>query len=83
MALATVTTMMLGFGVWVHHMFATGLPPLSLSFFSAASFVIVIPSAVVVFAWLATIWTGRPQVPTPFLFFAGVANVFFLVGVAG
>ncbi len=38
-ALATVTTMVLGFGVWVHHMFATGLPPLSLSFFSAASFV--------------------------------------------
>ena len=42
-ALATVTTMVLGFGVWVHHMFATGLPPLSLSFFSAASFVIVDP----------------------------------------
>ena len=36
-ALATVTTMVLGFGVWVHHMFATGLPPLALSFFSAAS----------------------------------------------
>ena len=42
-ALATVTTMVLGFGVWVHHMFATGLPPISLSFFSAASFVIVDP----------------------------------------
>src|SRR4029078_7624617 len=49
-ALATVTTMVLGFGVWVHHMFATGLPPISLSFFSAASFIIVIPSAVAVFA---------------------------------
>ena len=42
-ALATVTTMVLGFGVWVHHMFATGLPPLALSFFSAASIVIVDP----------------------------------------
>ena len=49
--------MVLGFCVWVHHMFATGLPPLPLSFFSAASFVIVIPSAFVVFAWLATIWS--------------------------
>ncbi len=82
-ALATVTTMVLGFGVWVHHMFATGLPPLSLSFFSATSFVIVIPSAVAVFAWLATIWTGRPQFTTPFLFFAGFVIVFVIGGVSG
>ncbi|MEO7336516.1 MAG: cytochrome c oxidase subunit I [Caldimonas sp.] len=82
-ALATVTTMVLGFGVWVHHMFATGLPPVSLSFFSAASFVIVIPSAVAVFAWLATIWTGRPVFTTPFLFFAGFVIVFVIGGVSG
>jgi cytochrome c oxidase subunit 1/cytochrome c oxidase subunit I+III len=82
-ALATVTTMVLGFGVWVHHMFATGLPPISLSFFSAASFVIVIPSAVAVFAWIATIWTGRPQFTTPFLFFAGFVIVFVIGGVSG
>ncbi len=82
-ALATVTTMVLGFGVWVHHMFATGLPPLSLSFFSAASFVIVIPSAVAVFAWLATIWTGRPVFTTAFLFFAGFVVVFVIGGVSG
>ncbi|MDQ6620073.1 MAG: cytochrome c oxidase subunit I [Pseudomonadota bacterium] len=82
-ALATVTTMVLGFGVWVHHMFATGLPPLSLSFFSASSFVIVIPSAVAVFAWLATIWTGRPQFTTAFLFFAGFVIVFVIGGVSG
>ncbi len=59
-ALATVATMVLGFGVWVHHMFATGLPSISLSFFSAASIIIAVPSAVGVFAWIATIWTGRP-----------------------
>ncbi|MEO7010612.1 MAG: cytochrome c oxidase subunit I [Caldimonas sp.] len=82
-ALATVSTMVLGFGVWVHHMFATGLPPLSLSFFSAASFVIVVPSAVAVFAWLATIWTGRPVFTTPFLFFAGFVFVFVIGGVSG
>ena len=82
-ALATVTTMVLGFGVWVHHMFATGLPPISLSFFSAASFVIVIPSAVAVFAWLATIWTGRPRFDVPFLFFAGFVMVFVIGGVSG
>ena len=82
-ALATVTTMVLGFGVWVHHMFATGMPPISLSFFSAASFVIVIPSAVAVFAWLATIWTGRPRFTTAFLFFAGFIVVFVIGGVSG
>ena len=82
-ALATVTTMALGFGVWAHHMFATGMPPLSLSFFSASSFVIVIPSAVAVFAWIATIWTGRPQFTTPFLFFAGFVFVFVIGGVSG
>lgn len=82
-ALATVTTMVLGFGVWVHHMFATGLPAVSLSFFSAASFIIVIPSAVAVFAWIATIWTGRPQFTTPFLFFAGFVVVFVIGGLSG
>jgi cytochrome c oxidase subunit I+III len=82
-ALATVTTMVLGFGVWVHHMFATGLPPVSLSFFSAASFAIVIPSAVAVFAWLGTIWTGRPVFRTPFLFFAGFVVLFVIGGLSG
>ena len=82
-ALSTVTTMVLGFGVWVHHMFATGLPPISLSFFSAASIIIVVPSAVAVFAWIATIWTGRPQFTTAFLFFAGFVLVFVIGGVSG
>ncbi|HSN17258.1 MAG TPA: cbb3-type cytochrome c oxidase subunit I [Gammaproteobacteria bacterium] len=83
-ALATVSTMVLGFGVWVHHMFATGLPVTSLSFFSSASMVIVLPSAVAVFAWLATIWTGRPQKHvTAFLFFAGFVILFVIGGVSG
>ena len=82
-AIATVSTMLLGFGVWVHHMFATGLPPLALSFFSAASFVIAIPSAIAVFAWIATIWAGRPRFDTPFLFFAGFVLLFVIAGVSG
>jgi len=75
--------MLVGFGVWVHHMFATGLPALSLSFFSAASFVIAIPSAVGVFYWIATIWTGRPRFDSPFLFFAGFVLLFVIGGVSG
>ncbi len=82
-ALSTVATMFIGFGVWVHHMFATGLPAMSLSFFSAASIVIVIPSAVAVFAWIATIFTGRPVLKTPFYFFAGFVFLFTLGGVSG
>ncbi len=82
-ALATVATMVLGFGVWVHHMFATGLPGVSLSFFSAASIIIVVPSAVAVFAWLATIWTGRPVFTTAFLFFASFIVLFTIGGVSG
>ncbi|WP_372783497.1 cytochrome c oxidase subunit I [Phenylobacterium sp.] len=82
-ALATVTTMVVGFGVWVHHMFATGLPGLALSFFGAASMIIAIPSAVSVFAWLGTIATGRPVFKTPFLYFAGFILLFVIGGVSG
>ncbi|WP_413017929.1 cytochrome c oxidase subunit I [Noviherbaspirillum sp. 1P10PC] len=82
-SMSTVLTMFIGFGVWVHHMFATGLPPQSLSFFGAASIVIVIPSAVAVFAWIATIFTGRPVYTTAFLFLAGFIFLFTLGGVSG
>jgi cytochrome c oxidase subunit 1/cytochrome c oxidase subunit I+III len=82
-AMATVATMAIGFGVWLHHMFATGVPVLALSFFSAASFVIAIPSAVAVFAWIATIWTGRVRLTVPFLFYAGFILLFVIGGVSG
>jgi cytochrome c oxidase subunit I len=82
-ALATVLTMVLGFGVWLHHMFATGLPTMALSFFSAVSIIIAVPSAVSLFAWLATIWSGRPVFTTAFLFFVGFLVVFVIGGVSG
>lgn len=59
-AIATVMTGVVGFGVWVHHMFAVGMSEMAMSFFSAASMTISIFSAVQVFAWLATVWHGRP-----------------------
>ena len=82
-ALGTVATMVLGFGVWVHHMFATGLPGLGLAFFSGASILIAVPSALAVFAWLATIWFGRPVFTTAFLFFASMILLFVIGGVSG
>ncbi len=82
-ALSTVATMILGFGVWVHHMFATGLPGLGMSFFSGASIAIVLPSAAAVFAWLATIWHGRPVITSAFLFFSSMILLFVIGGVSG
>jgi cytochrome c oxidase subunit I len=82
-ALSTMATMLLGFGVWIHHMFATGLPALAISFFGATSLAISIPSAVAVFAWIATIWLGRPVFRTPFLFFAGFVLMFVIGGLSG
>ena len=72
--------MLIGFEVWIHHMFATGLPTLALSFFGAASLLISIPSGVAVFAWLATIWLGRPVFKTPFLFFTSFILMFTMGG---
>ncbi len=82
-ALSTVATMALGFGVWVHHMFAVGLPSLALAFFSGASIIITVPSAVAVFAWLGTIWNGKPVITTAFLFFASMIVLFVIGGVSG
>jgi cytochrome c oxidase subunit I+III len=82
-ALATMMIAFLGFGVWVHHMFAVGLPQLTITFFAAASLVIAIPSGVQVFAWLATLVGGRPVLRTPLLYVLGFLLVFVLGGVTG
>ena len=77
-------TMVLGFGVWLHHMFATGLPSMALAFFSAVSLHHRHPERSLVFAWIATIWTGPPGPSTPrFLFFAGFIVLFVIGGVSG
>jgi cytochrome c oxidase subunit 1/cytochrome c oxidase subunit I+III len=81
--LSTVVTMMIGFGVWVHHMFATGLPSLGMAFFAATSILISLPSGVQLFCWLATIFTGRPVFTTAFYFLAGYMFVFVIGGVSG
>jgi cytochrome c oxidase subunit I+III len=83
MVLATVLVGILGFGVWVHHMFATGLPDISFTYFSAASMLIVIPSGIQMFAWLVTVARGRPVFLTPMLFALGFIVVFTLGGVTG
>ncbi len=76
-------TAFLGFSVWVHHMFTTGLPQLGLSFFTVASLLIVIPASVQIFCWIAALWKGRPRFDTPLLFVLGFIAIFVIGGLSG
>ncbi len=80
---ALIAVAFISFGVWVHHMFATGLPTTAMGFFSAASFVIAIPSAVLYFSWIGTMWGGRVRFTTPMLFALGFLLIFLLGGITG
>lgn len=81
---ALVATGFVSFGVWVHHMFAVGLPTLTTGFFSAAGLVITFPTAVQIFAWLSTLSTGGPlRFRTPLLFSLGFIVTFVLGGITG
>jgi cytochrome c oxidase subunit I+III len=71
------------FGLWVHHMFAVGLPVMVLGLFAMASYFIAIPSGIQVFAWIATIWEGRPRWTAPMWFVAGFFFIFVLGGITG
>jgi cytochrome c oxidase subunit I+III len=81
--LAIIGTGFLSFGLWVHHMFATGIPRLSLSFFSAASMAVAIPSGIQIFAWIATIGSGKLRFHTPALFVLGFLFIFTIGGLTG
>jgi cytochrome c oxidase subunit 1 len=83
LVLSLIATGFLAFGLWVHHMFATGIPQLGESFFTAASIMIAIPSGVQIFCWLATMWAGRPRWDTPLLWVAGFIVLFVMGGVTG
>ena len=80
---AVMALAFLSFGLWVHHMFTTGIPHMALGFFSAASALVAIPTAVQVFAWLGTLWSGRPRMKLPMLYLAGFFFVFVLGGLTG
>src|SRR5579885_3444254 len=82
-AIATVLTGVAGFGVWVHHMFAVGMPQMSMTFFSAASMTISIFSAVQVFAWIATMWKGHPVLMSPTYFALGFIALLVIGGLNG
>lgn len=81
--LSMVAIGFVSFGLWVHHMFTTGLPHLGLSFFTAASAMIAIPSGVQIFCWIATLWGSKVAFRTPMLFIMGFFAVFVIGGLTG
>jgi cytochrome c oxidase subunit I len=81
--LSLIATGFLSFGLWVHHMFTTGLPQLGASMFTASSMLIAVPSGLQIFCWLATLWDGRPIYRTPLLFVLGFFAIFILGGLSG
>src|SRR3569623_134934 len=71
MVLSLFGTGFLAFGLWVLHMFVTGLPRLGESFFTASSMAIAVPAGIQIFCWIATLWDGKPIFRTPLLFVLG------------
>jgi cytochrome c oxidase subunit I+III len=81
--LAAVGTGFVSMGLWVHHMFTTGLPLMATGFFSAASMTVSVLSGIQVFAWIATLWLGKPVIRTPLLFSIGFIVIFVAGGLTG
>ncbi len=73
----------LGFGVWSHHMFTTGLGPVADTAFSFTTMLIAIPTAVKIFNWIGTMWGGQLSFPTPMLFSISFVVLFIIGGLSG
>jgi cytochrome c oxidase subunit 1 len=73
----------MGWGVWVHHMFATGLGPVAISAFSISTMLIAVPTGVKIFNWIATMWGGSIRFRTAMLFAIGFVAMFTIGGLSG
>jgi cytochrome c oxidase subunit I len=82
-AMATILTGLVGFSVWLHHMFTIGLSDMAMGFFSAGSMMISVFTTVQIFAWVATIWRGRPVLTTSMYFALGSIALLVIGGLSG
>ncbi len=73
----------MGWGVWAHHMFASGMGPLSVAAFSVSTMFIAVPTGVKILNWLATMWGGRLRFTTAMLFASAVVAMFTIGGLSG
>ncbi|MDP8924205.1 MAG: cbb3-type cytochrome c oxidase subunit I, partial [Chloroflexota bacterium] len=80
---ATVAIGFIGFGVWSHHMFTTGLGPIANSFFAASTMLIAVPTGVKIFNWLGTMQGGSIRFTTPMLFAINLVSMFTIGGLSG
>jgi len=82
-AYSTLAIGVMGFLVWAHHMFTTGIAPQLKLFFTIATMAIAIPTGVKIFNWIATLWAGRLDFKTPLLFSFGFLSMFVIGGISG
>ncbi len=73
----------MGWGVWAHHMFASGMGPISVAAFSVATMFIAVPTGVKILNWLATMWGGKLRFDTPLLYSVGLVTMFTIGGLSG
>jgi cytochrome c oxidase subunit I+III len=73
----------ISFALWAHHMFTVGIPVAAQAFFSIASMLVAIPTGIQVFAWLATLWSGRVVFALPMLWIFGFLVIFICGGLTG
>jgi cytochrome c oxidase subunit 1 len=82
-AVSSMAIAFVGFLVWAHHMFVTGLGPMLQIVFMISTLLVAVPTGVKIFSWLGTIWGGKLSFETPMLFTLGAVVIFLLGGLTG